>query len=252
MSIRNVFLLVIACTLAASGTCAGTQPEELHQWDSSGGGDFAVRTTASTTKLIKDPLANEVQMSFGSNVTTVGEAIEILLMSTGYKLPNEFAADPFMSIMLERPLPRSYRKLGPMPIYVALDTLAGDEFATVTDDLHRLVGFDLISEYRRHYAKNKPYSYIPRDRSHLTSQVREWRIRKGELFSEGIKRWGTDVKWRLRITGQDDLIMEDDYIVKGSFFGAVAEALGHYELHGTDVRHRFMENVDVLMIKFGK
>jgi type IV pili sensor histidine kinase/response regulator len=40
------------------------------------------------------------------------------------------------------PLPEAHRALGPMPLRLALTTLAGPAFVLVEDSVHRLVSFE--------------------------------------------------------------------------------------------------------------
>ena len=90
----------------------------------------------------RDPLADLVTTIFPASVTRVGEAVETLLAPSGYRLAGAQAATPERAALLALPLPAVHRTLGPLPLRLALQTLAGPVFAVVEDPLHRLVSFD--------------------------------------------------------------------------------------------------------------
>lgn len=94
---------------------------------------------AVPTNEQRDPLAALVTTRFPSSVIRVGEAIDALLVPSGYRLARAEATDPGREVLLELPLPEAHRALGPMPLRVALQTLAGQAFTLVEDPVHRLV-----------------------------------------------------------------------------------------------------------------
>ena len=98
---------------------------------------YAVPTLAQ-----RDPLADLVTATFPASVTRVGEAINTLLAPSGYRLARAQVAEPERAALLALPLPAVHRTLGPMPLRLALQTLAGSAFAVVEDPLHRRVSFE--------------------------------------------------------------------------------------------------------------
>ena len=90
----------------------------------------------------RDPLASLVRTTFPSSVTRVGDAVEILLAPSGYRLASADAAGPGREALLDRPLPEAHRELGPMPLRLALQTLVGPAFILVDDPVHRRVSFE--------------------------------------------------------------------------------------------------------------
>ena len=77
-----------------------------------------------------------------ASVVRVSEAIAALLAASGYRLADSQAAGPDRETLLALPLPESHRDLGPMPLRLALATLAGPAFVLVEDPVHRLVSFE--------------------------------------------------------------------------------------------------------------
>ena len=97
---------------------------------------------AAPTIAQQDPLATSVRTTLPPSVVRVGEAIAALLAPSGYRLADWQAAGPDRQTLLSLPLPESHRDLGPMPLRLALATLAGPAFVLVEDPVHRLVSFE--------------------------------------------------------------------------------------------------------------
>lgn len=90
----------------------------------------------------QDPLAASVRTTLPPSVVRVGEAVAALLAPSGYRMADSQAAAPDRETLLALPLPESHRDLGPMPLRLALATLAGPAFVLVVDPVHRLVSFE--------------------------------------------------------------------------------------------------------------
>jgi type IV pili sensor histidine kinase/response regulator len=90
----------------------------------------------------RDPLAGLVTTTFPNSVTLVGQAVDALLEPSGYRLASARAAPPARAMLFGLPLPDAHRALGPMPLRLALTTLAGPAFVLVEDPVHRLVSFE--------------------------------------------------------------------------------------------------------------
>ena len=95
-----------------------------------------------------DLLSVVVTVNFTEQVNTVGDAIGHLLNRSGYRLASLHASDPAIPILLQSPLPLVHRRLGPIKIDNALETLAGPAWDLVVDPVNRLVSFELLEQYR--------------------------------------------------------------------------------------------------------
>jgi len=89
-----------------------------------------------------DLLAAQVMLRLPTSMATVGQAVEHLLQSSGYRLAPQDTAEPSRTTLLNLPLPEPHRVLGPMPLKTALETLVGPAFRLVEDPVHRLVSFE--------------------------------------------------------------------------------------------------------------
>ena len=124
-----------ALALAMLITVSGASAEEVQI------GRYAT-VRAVPTLAQANLLSAMVRVQFPGSVITVGQAVDHLLQTSGYRLASEAAADPSRAILLDLPLPEPHRVLGPMPLKAALETLAGSAFHLVEDPVHRLVSFE--------------------------------------------------------------------------------------------------------------
>ncbi|MES9830129.1 MAG: hypothetical protein ABW201_17865 [Candidatus Thiodiazotropha sp.] len=101
-------------------------------------------TTQQTTPTLEqaDLLSAMVKVRFPETVTQVGQAMEYLLESSGYRLVPQAMAEVSRAWLLVLPLPGPHRNLGPVPLRTALETLAGPAYRLVEDPVHRLVTFE--------------------------------------------------------------------------------------------------------------
>ena len=95
------------------------------------------------TEAQREPLQAIVTVEFPEGVTTVGAAINHLLLGTGYALNDVLYWDPEVFGLFNHPLPDVQRTLGPITLLAALKTLAGPAFQLVIDPVHRLIAFEL-------------------------------------------------------------------------------------------------------------
>ena len=91
----------------------------------------------------KDVFKTITSIEFPDSVKTVGDAVELVLDEQGYGIAAGKKVDARMRVMLELPLPKSHRSLGPMSLKSTLETLAGPIWFVVQDPVHRLVAFEL-------------------------------------------------------------------------------------------------------------
>jgi len=104
--------------------------------------------TPSATPEQSNLLAVVINISFGSNITTVGEALKHLVVRSGFSLADLHASDPYLPILLSRPLPQVHRHLGPITLSDALTTLAGPAWYLSVDPVNRLISYELLSKFR--------------------------------------------------------------------------------------------------------
>ena len=97
----------------------------------------------------QDILSAVISETFPQHVTTVGQALEVLLKDSGYALAPDDVACPSLAAVKAWPLPQVHRTIGPIRLTEALTLLVGQEtHSLVVDPLHRLVSFEAKPRYR--------------------------------------------------------------------------------------------------------
>lgn len=93
----------------------------------------------------QDPLKAVVTTRFPTGaIATVGEAMDYLLIRSGYQLAPVANRDPKVQALFSLPLPEVHRELGPVRLDTALSLLAGSGYVVVYDRVNRLVSIDLL------------------------------------------------------------------------------------------------------------
>lgn len=150
-------------------------------------------------------LATEVKTKFPASVKTVHQALQLLLAPSGYSLDTE-TQDPNLDILYIQKLPDVHRWIGPMSLYEALKTIAGDPWEFVADPVKRTLSFKLKNEY----------SKTPNEK-----EVVLWHVQKGKTLEQVLKYWasksGRTVIWSI-----DE---QFHLYASGQFQGALSEAI---------------------------
>lgn len=95
-----------------------------------------------------DPLSVNVKLAFPPSVKTVRDAIDFVLINSGWVLALDKSNDDALAITLERPLPQIQRSLSLLPLRTVLQLLVGPYYVPVEDPLRRIYTFDLKDEYK--------------------------------------------------------------------------------------------------------
>ena len=101
---------------------------------------------AGPTEDQKSPLKALINVTMGKDISTVGDAINEVLLGSGYRWivhDNGGSADRLLNSL---PLPSIVRNIGPMQLDDALQTLAGEAWTLKTDYLNRVVWFEIKND----------------------------------------------------------------------------------------------------------
>ena len=91
----------------------------------------------------RDLIDQVVNITFPSQVVSIGDAIRFLLKETGYSLASLEASDPQMGTLMELNLPGIHRATGPVKLSDALNTITTNAWILVVDPYGRLISFEL-------------------------------------------------------------------------------------------------------------
>jgi len=100
---------------------------------------YAVPTDAQ-----RDPLQAIVTVSFPAEVETIGQAIDYLLVDTGYAIADALYWDVEVFDLVRHSLPAIQRELGPLTILDAVRTIVGPAFSVSIDPVDRRVNVEII------------------------------------------------------------------------------------------------------------
>ncbi|WP_020406851.1 hypothetical protein [Hahella ganghwensis] len=95
-------------------------------------------------------LAVRTTIQFPQSIKTVGEAIDTLLLRSGYRLASLESSDPMLRVLLASPLPAVHREFHEQPIETILRVLASEAWVLVEDPVRRLISFELNHLYESH------------------------------------------------------------------------------------------------------
>jgi len=126
-------LLALALLLVVTGASA-TPPDHVR---------LARYTDAEPVPAaaVVDPLTVVATVHFPrEQVRTVGDAVDYLLLRTGYRVAS---ADPAATPLLALPLPESHRVLGPYPVRAILQVLLGDAYDVKASPVDRTLAIAL-------------------------------------------------------------------------------------------------------------
>lgn len=134
----SIVLTITICNVALADTSATNVGRYLEVADQ----PLAVQS---------DLLMQTFQIRFPSSIHSIGDALNYLLASSGYKLANPIILPIEVQNLLPLPLPQVDRNFGPMTLQAGLLTLAGKPFGLLVDPAHHLLSFRLLKEYQSLY-----------------------------------------------------------------------------------------------------
>ena len=88
------------------------------------------------------------QVRFPQEIANVGDALQYLLIRSGYRL-DEQRSPWAQAILMPQPLPEVHRELGPISLAEALGVLAGDAWRLKVNPLYRTLIIEPAEEWRR-------------------------------------------------------------------------------------------------------
>ena len=107
-----------------------------------------VTLTAGANEAQKDPLSAVIpNLTFGWQVVTVFDALQVLLNDSGYRVAT-YHPDLRVHQLFNLALPSIHRQMGPISLENALNTLSGSPWMLAVDPVNRLVTFQLPRHYK--------------------------------------------------------------------------------------------------------
>lgn len=140
--IGAVLLTVAGTSLAGaeSGPNPVTTPDPIIPQDYIETGRYS-RTVNEPYLSQRNPLKVIVNTRIPNSVSTVQQAVQFLLVRSGYRLADRSVWTREAEILMYHELPQVHRQLGPITLDKALQTLAGDAFELVVDPINRKITY---------------------------------------------------------------------------------------------------------------
>ena len=209
------------------------------------------RLAASATQT--DPLSTIIQTEYPAQIETVGDAVDYLLMRSGYEhLRTEEAEST-----LELPLPRIHRRMGPVDLRTALRTLLGTNWELKENRTLRLIWFQLSATTqepepppRAKSADSEADSQPPIEETEPSVEERQqWDLQPNQTLRSNLKNWSDQVNWTLQWNSRHDYDIYHESSYQGTFFEAVQNLLEHYEHAPVPLAASFYSGNSVLVIE---
>ena len=207
-----------------------------------------------------DLLSSVIQTEFPSTIDTVGEAVDFILVRSGFR---HIPTDSFKNSLL-LPLPAAHRVMGPVDIRTALTTIAGQPWHLHENNHHRVVWFQLAgAPMDDSHIEKKPIQPQLTDEYDSTefdslsestpNQERtfptEWTLDTSKTLRQNLEIWSESADWTFQWNSNHDYSITH----KATFFGSLQEAVGsalqHYRNAPVPLVAKFYAGNSVLVIE---
>lgn len=111
-------------------------------------GRYTITETAAS-KAQRFPLAQVKKITVPQTVLTNRQAVEYLLVSTGYSQASDVVRSQEDNALMRKPLALSNREFVNLTILEMLSIIAGLGYAPIVDPINRLVAFEAIYEFKQ-------------------------------------------------------------------------------------------------------
>ena len=206
-----------------------------------------------------DLLAAVIETQFPRNVTTVGDAIEYMLLRSGYRfIDTEESAE---AMALE--LPAVHRSLGPLPLRTAISTVSGPAWQLQENDEHRKVwlerrvaGADAPDQTSPpvatppREARSTTAATAPRQANQTPAAVEStWLLDPEKTLRANLDAWSDQAGWSMQWDALHDYEIDFPASYDGTFRMAVESALEHYRTAPVPLSASFFNGNAVLLIQ---
>jgi len=111
-------------------------------------GRYSIAETQAS-KAQRFPLIEVRTTTIPVTISTNREAVDFLLMSTGYSQANDFIRTPQDKALMNKPIALSNREFVNLTILEMLTVVAGLGYVPIIDPINRLVAFEAIYEFKQ-------------------------------------------------------------------------------------------------------
>ena len=220
----------------------------------------------TATAAQTDPLSVTLKVNFPPSITTIGDAIDYLLLQSGFSRVVNDDVDA-MNLMQMR-LPKVHRSIGPISLKNALLTISGEPWKLTVNNIQRTISISKSPEFN--YAADKNSQNInpgdggfPSDQavnsnngerhfnrpSFTGSEQNFWQLNPLYTLHDNFHAWCRIAGWKLLWNSTHDYEINFSAEFTGSFKEAVAKTLAFYRDAPVPVLAEFYDGNDVLVIR---
>ena len=207
--------------------------------------------TAETSQL--DLLAALIEIEFPPHIETAGDAIDYVLLRSGYRRIETPAARRAMDL----PLPRAHRKIGPLDLRSAIQTLAGEPWHLHEDAIQRVIWLTLKDELDleagapEDVAESVPDTATPppAPSTPLPQVLAEWTLDPSLTLRGNFNVWTRIADWSLEWNSRHDYAVDQVAAYNGTLKDAVSAVLEHYRTAPIPLTATFFTGNAVLVVE---
>ena len=203
--------------------------------------------TAEASQL--DLLAALIEIEFPPHIETAGDAIDYVLLRSGYRRIETPAARRAMDL----PLPRAHRNLGPLDLRSAIQTLAGEPWHLHEDAIQRVVWLTLKDEVVLDSGVPEDVAVsdqeTPAPSSPLPQVSTEWTLDNELTLRGNFDIWTRIAEWSLEWNSRHDYAVDQVATYSGTLVDAVTAVLEHYRTAPIPLLATFYAGNAVLVVE---
>ncbi len=253
-SIQLKFLLAAAClmTLATYAAAADSEPHAR----------YTLHALSPRSDQV-DLLSAVIETQFPKQVHTVSDSIDYILHRSGY----QHLATRDIEQSLQLPLPTSHRKIGPIDIRSALQTIVGNSWRLREDRRRRVIWFQLagappdsmLDQSSNADSSQSENQLAPADKvrvgddqpsdSNTIFFQQTWTLDASGSLRENLHKWARSVNWSLAWGSQHDYHIKHSTSFHGTLSDAVNRVLEHYRNAPIPLKATFYSGNKVLRIE---
>ena len=200
-----------------------------------------------------DLLAALIEIEFPPHIEAAGDAIDYVLLRSGYRRIETPSARRTMDL----PLPRAHRKIGPLDLRSAIKTLAGEPWHLHEDAIQRVIwltlkdGIDLESGTPEDVVASDQETPAtpPAPSAPLPQVLAEWTLDTSLTLRGNFDVWTRIADWSLEWNSRHDYAVDQVAAYNGTLKDAVSAVLEHYRTAPIPLTATFYAGNAVLVVE---
>ena len=207
--------------------------------------------TAEASQL--DLLAALIETEFPPHIETAGDAIDYVLLRSGYRR----IETPDAQRTIDLPLPRAHRKIGPLDLRSAIQTLAGQPWHLHEDAIQRVIWLTLKDDVDLETGAPEDLAVSVQETptppsapsAPLPQVSAEWTLDPTLTLRGNFDIWTRIADWSLEWNSRHDYDISHSTTFRGTLKNAVQSVLEHYRRAPIPLAATFFTGNSVLLIE---